>query len=71
MSKPFDYAAHQRNMERLREEHRVLVTGNVTFTWSCSCGRSGTPTTEGRATTARDRHLRAAYRRIEREAAAA
>lgn len=43
----------------LREHHRVTVGGNVRWAWSCSCGKRGLDTTQGRAIAGRDRHLQA------------
>jgi hypothetical protein len=44
--------------------HRTQVHGHgFLFYWTCSCGKSGQPTTNGRATSGRDRHLRAALKR--------
>lgn len=41
-------------------EHRAEVHGyGFLFYWACSCGKSGQPTTGGRARANRDRHLRA------------
>jgi len=41
-------------------DHRAEVFGyGFMFYWACSCGRSGQPTTNGRATAGRDRHLKA------------
>lgn len=48
----------------LREAHHVTVGGNVWWSWSCSCGKQGANTTQGRAHDGRDRHLRAERRRV-------
>lgn len=47
----------------LRGHHLVTVGGNVRWSWSCSCGRRGLDTTQGRALAGRDRHLQAERRR--------
>lgn len=61
---PFDYDKWQRDLETLRAEHQVIVSGNVWWNWACSCGKSGRPTTQGRAAAGRDRHLTAERKRI-------
>lgn len=50
----------------LRAEHRAMVGGDVLWQWSCSCGRSGLPTTRGRAAAGQDRHLSAERKKIGR-----
>jgi hypothetical protein len=41
-------------------DHQADVHGyGFLFYWACSCGKSGKPTTNGRASAGRDRHLRA------------
>lgn len=64
------------SLTRLRLEHRADVsheTGGAT--WYCSCGKSGDKggsyPTEAQAAARRDRHLRAARDRIQREIEAA
>jgi hypothetical protein len=53
-------------MREFRKHHQAHVTGNVAWHWSCSCGKGGRPfsMTEGVATAARDRHLRAEHRKF-------
>lgn len=50
----------------LRAHHYVIVGGNVCWSWSCSCGKGGVPTTQGRALAGKDRHLQAERRRYRR-----
>lgn len=58
--------------DRLRLEHRVIVSGSaMLYSWGCSCGKQGAPTSQARAASGRDRHLQAERRRIHTEIFAA
>lgn len=50
----------------LLADHLTTVGGNVSWSWSCTCGKRGLDTTQGRALAGRDRHLQAQRRKIRR-----
>ena len=51
--------------DTLRAEHRAQVWSSaMQWGWSCSCGKGGSTTTNGRAASARDKHLTAERKRI-------
>lgn len=53
-------------MREFEKRHRVNVTGNVAWHWSCICGRGGRPftATQAQASAYSQRHLRAEHRKF-------
>lgn len=52
-------------LDALRTEHQAQIWSSaMQWGWSCSCGKGGSCTTNGRAAAARDKHLNAERKRI-------
>ncbi|MBN9214159.1 MAG: hypothetical protein J0J04_04965 [Microbacterium sp.] len=69
MSRPFDNAANERTIARLRIEHSTSIEWLPgAIAWSCSCGArsevSGSYRTERQVLASKDRHLQGERRRI-------
>lgn len=69
---PFDNAAWERALKRVREEHQAAIQWLPgAIEWACSCGAgsevSGGYRTEAQVSSYKDRHLKAWVRRYFRE----